>query len=75
MVDWLPTWCKEARGGCGDSDDESEGSKKQPQGLSVLEWGMAYENHAQSAAVNKMWDYADSRAHLANCHKVAGAFV
>ena len=73
---WLPRWYIESCGCAAepDSDDDVARSDRQKSSkcLSMLEWGIAFDHFSIAADAAGMWHYWESRAHLANCHKVAG---
>ena len=73
---WLPRWYIESCGCAAepDSDDDVARSDRQKSSkcLTMLEWGIAFDHFSIAADAAGMWHYWESRAHLANCHKVAG---
>lgn len=73
---WLPRWYIESCGCAAEPDSDDEVTKpdrpKSNRSLNMLEWGIAFDHFSLAADAVGMWQYWESRAHLANCHKVAG---
>ena len=77
----MPDWAKELSNAPEDSSDEEvdgaarKKQKKDNSSMSMLTWVLSFERYALAAAAVGQWDYWSSRAHLENCHKVAGLLV